>query len=80
MTPQNNPTINPARTSNNVCCFTMMRAVPSIPDSKMKKQSHDTGLKLKIKDDEMFEDWKKAQGQKPDDFEEDDTPYAEEVK
>ena len=48
MTPQNNPTINPARTSNNVCCFTMMRAVPSIPDSKMKKQSHDTGLKLKI--------------------------------
>ena len=47
MTPQNNPTINPARTSNNVCCFTMMRAVPSIPDSKMKKQSHDTGLKLK---------------------------------
>ena len=49
MTPQNNPTINPARTSNNVCCFTMMRAVPSIPDSKMKKQSHDTGLKLKIR-------------------------------
>lgn len=31
-------------------------------------------------DDEMFEDWRKAQGQKPDDFEEDDTPYAEEVK
>ena len=29
---------------------------------------------------QMFEDWKKAQGQKPDDFEEDDTPYAEEVK
>ena len=24
-------------------------AVPSIPDSKMKKQSHHTGLKLNIK-------------------------------
>ena len=35
MTPQNNPTINPAKTSNKVCCFTMIRAVPSIPDSKM---------------------------------------------
>ena len=31
-------------------------------------------------DDEMFEDWKKSQGQKPDDFEEEDTPYAEEIK
>lgn len=49
MTPQNNPTINPAKTSNKVCCFTMMRAVPSIPDSKMKKQSQDTGLKLNIR-------------------------------
>ncbi len=38
MTPQNNPTINPAKTSNKVCCFTMIRAVPSIPDSKMKKE------------------------------------------
>lgn len=49
MTPQNNPTINPAKTSNKVCCFTMIQAVPSIPDSKMKKQSHHTGLKLNIK-------------------------------
>ena len=24
MTPQNNPTINPAKTSNKVCCFTMI--------------------------------------------------------
>ena len=31
-------------------------------------------------DDEMFEDWRKSQSQKPDDFEEEDTPYAEEVK
>ena len=43
MTPQNNPTINPAKTSNKVCCFTMIRAVPSIPDSKMKKQSQVDG-------------------------------------
>lgn len=49
MTPQNNPTTNPAKTSNKVCCLTMIRAVPSIPDSKMKKQSHHTGLKLKMK-------------------------------
>lgn len=31
-------------------------------------------------DDEMFEDWRKSQGQKPDDFDEEDTPYVEEVK
>lgn len=31
-------------------------------------------------DDEMFEDWRKSQSQKPDDFDEEDTPYAEEVK
>lgn len=31
-------------------------------------------------DDEMFEDWRKSQSQKPDDFEEEDTPYAEEIK
>lgn len=39
MTPQNNPIINPAKTSNKVCCFTMIRAVPSIPDSKMKNRA-----------------------------------------
>lgn len=49
MTPQNNPTTNPPTTSNNVCCLTMIRAVPSMPDSKMKKQSHQTGLKLNMK-------------------------------
>ena len=31
-------------------------------------------------DDEMFEDWRKSQSQKPDDFDEEDTPYAEEIK
>lgn len=46
-----------------------------ISDSMIKVLETESQL-----DDEMFEDWKKAQGQKPDDFEEDDTPYAEEVK
>ena len=35
MTPQNIPTTNPTNTSNNVCCFTIIRAVPSIPAIKM---------------------------------------------
>lgn len=46
-----------------------------ISDSMIKVLETESQL-----DDEMFEDWKKAQGQKPDDFEEDDTQYAEEVK
>lgn len=46
-----------------------------ISDSMIKVLETESQL-----DDEMFEDWRKAQGQKPDDFEEDDTPYAEEVK
>ena len=48
---------------------------PAISDSMIKVLETESQL-----DDEMFEDWRKAQGQKPDDFEEDDTPYAEEVK
>lgn len=47
----------------------------SISDSMLKVLEVESQL-----DDEMFEDWRKSQGQKPDDFEEDDTPYAEEVK
>ena len=49
MTPQNNPTINPAKTSNKVCCFTMIRAVPSIPDSKMKKQKPPYRIEIEYK-------------------------------
>lgn len=45
MTPQNIPTINPVRTSNKVCCFTMILAVPNIPDNKIARQSTSMGLK-----------------------------------
>ena len=44
MTPQNNPTEKPPPTSFKVCCRRMMRAEPSIPASRIKKQSQPTGL------------------------------------
>lgn len=31
-------------------------------------------------DDEIFDDWRKSRGHKPDDFDEEETPYAEEIK
>lgn len=49
MTPQNNPTKKPPPTSFKVCCRRMMRAEPSIPESRIKKQSQPTGLNWKMK-------------------------------
>lgn len=46
-----------------------------ISDSMIKALEAESQL-----DDEMFDDWRKSQGQKPDDFDEDSAPYAEEIK
>lgn len=49
MIPQNKPTKKPPATSFKVCCRTMIRAEPSIPDKRMKMHNEVMGLKLKIK-------------------------------
>ena len=46
-----------------------------ISDSMLKVLETESQL-----DDEMFDDWRKSQGHKKDDFDEEETPYAEEVK
>ena len=48
MIPQNIQVINPVITSYKVCCLTIIRAVPKIPDNIIKVQSHQTGLNWNI--------------------------------